>query len=177
MAKQIIVDENDNVIGTKERDQIGPEDIYRITALWLTNSKGEVLIARRALSKLHDPGMWAVAVAGTVDEGETYDQNMVKEAEEELGIKGVKLKPLYKDFVVSIRGDNQHKYFKKVYWLDKDYSLKDLKFDPREVMAIKWIFFDDLIKDVKVHPENYVPSFGKSLQKYMLISKNGKIPC
>jgi isopentenyldiphosphate isomerase len=66
MARAIIVDENEKVIGAKERDQILPTDIQQITGLWLTNSKGEVLLAQRQITKKNDPGKWGPAAAGTV---------------------------------------------------------------------------------------------------------------
>ncbi len=44
----IVVDENDNVIGSKSRDEIDySKDIYRVSCLWVTNPKGEVLLAQR----------------------------------------------------------------------------------------------------------------------------------
>ena len=55
-AKIIIVDENDNIIGYKERGTIEQSDIDRVSALWITNSKGEFLLARRAYTKKNNPG-------------------------------------------------------------------------------------------------------------------------
>ena len=77
-----IVNEEDEIIGHKDRTSLDHEtDIYRVAALWLTNSTGEVLIAQRALSKESSPGKWGPAAAGTVEEGETYESNIVKEVE------------------------------------------------------------------------------------------------
>ncbi|HWZ66027.1 MAG TPA: hypothetical protein VNX65_04555 [Patescibacteria group bacterium] len=39
----IIVNENDQVIGHKERGTLVKEDIYRVAALWVTNSQGKIL--------------------------------------------------------------------------------------------------------------------------------------
>jgi isopentenyldiphosphate isomerase len=75
--KIIIVNEKDKEIGLKERGTLKTEDIYRVTALWITNSKDEILLAKRALTKSNDPGKWGPAVAGTVDEGETYEENSI----------------------------------------------------------------------------------------------------
>lgn len=46
-------------------------------------------MARRAYTKKHDPWKWVPAVAGTIEEGETYEADMIKEAEEELGLKNI----------------------------------------------------------------------------------------
>lgn len=72
-----IVDDQDQFIGLKERNEVDyKSDIYRVSALWLTNSKGQTLLAKRAAVKDKDPGKWGPAVAGTIDEGETYDENI-----------------------------------------------------------------------------------------------------
>lgn len=55
--KIIIVDKNDNVIGSKYREDLIPrKDIYRVSALWITNSKDEVLCTQRSFNKEHNPG-------------------------------------------------------------------------------------------------------------------------
>jgi isopentenyldiphosphate isomerase len=49
----ILVDENDAIIGAKKRSLVSMAigDIYRITALWVTNSEGAILLAQRSFSK------------------------------------------------------------------------------------------------------------------------------
>lgn len=52
-----IVNDRDVVIGVKERKDINPKiDIFRASTLWITNSKGQTLLARRVLNKDKDPG-------------------------------------------------------------------------------------------------------------------------
>ena len=47
-SKIQIVDENDQVISHKVRSEVDYQnDIYRVAALWVTNSQGQVLIAQR----------------------------------------------------------------------------------------------------------------------------------
>ena len=46
-----IVNEQDEIIGYKDRKDRNIIDITRITGLWLWNEKGEVLLAQRAFSK------------------------------------------------------------------------------------------------------------------------------
>ena len=60
-----IVDETDNIIGYKLRNEIDfKKDYYRIGCLWLKNPKGEVLLAQRLLTKDKEPGKWGPSVAG-----------------------------------------------------------------------------------------------------------------
>ena len=75
-----IVNEQDEIIEYKDRNDRSPEEITRITSLWLGNEKGEVLLAQRAFNKKTSPGLWGPAAAGSVEKGETYDSNIIKEA-------------------------------------------------------------------------------------------------
>jgi len=49
-------------------------------------------LAQRSFNKTHNPGQWGPAVAGTNDEGETYESNIIKEAEEEIVLRDIKFK-------------------------------------------------------------------------------------
>ena len=85
-----IVNEQDEVIEYKKREEATHEDIRRIIALYVFNEKGKTLIAKRHSTKIIDPNKWGPAVAGTVDEGYDYDSTVLKEAEEEIGLKDIK---------------------------------------------------------------------------------------
>ena len=52
----IIVDEEDNIIGAKERGTLNTKDIYRVSSLRIINSLGEILLAQRSFDKKNDPG-------------------------------------------------------------------------------------------------------------------------
>lgn len=146
-----IVNENDEVIGAKERSEITSADIYRVAALWITNSKGEILLARRALSKRHDPGKWGPAVAGTVDEGETYLQNIVKEAEEEIGLKNISPTVAHK-----YRVTGKHQYFGQWFTLVLDTSIDRLALDPKEVAEVRWYTKAELLAELQRNPEIFL---------------------
>jgi isopentenyl-diphosphate delta-isomerase len=137
-----IVNEQDEVIGYKSLEDISPTDIYRVSALWITNNKGEILLAQRALSKKNDPGKWGPAVAGTVEEGETYDSNIAKEAFEELGLRDIE--PVVGP---KVRMSGAHQYWLQWYSLVVDKPIEYFKPEPKEVMAIRWVAPADLKKD------------------------------
>ena len=151
MAKIIIVNENDEMIGLKERAELLPEDIYRVATLWITNSKGNILLAQRSKQKKHDPGKWGPAVAGTVEENETYESNIVKEAEEEIGLSGI-------DFQVGpkIRKSGDHNFFSQRFMVCVDREISEFKIQKDEVGQIKWFRREDLLKDIEENPDNYL---------------------
>jgi len=81
-----IVNGYDEVIAYKEREETTSEDIRHIVELNVFDDEFNVLIAKRHSSKTIDPNLWGPSVAGTVDEGYDYNQTVVKEAEEEIGL-------------------------------------------------------------------------------------------
>lgn len=156
-----IVDKKDKIIRYKERKDVTHDDIYRVSALWITNSKGEVLIAQRALSKKSDPGKWGPSVAGTLEKGETYNSNIIKEAFEEIGLKDINPK---KSLKIAAKGEHNH--FSQWYTLCVDKNIEEFKVDPIEVMAIKWISKETLIKDMKTKTSQYIRSMPRIVKDF-----------
>jgi len=147
-----IVDEEDEIICYKERDSEEQMDLYRVSALWLTNSKGEVLLSRRAFDKLHSPGVWGPAVAGTNEEGETYESNIVKETKEEIGLD-LEFKKSVK--VLRNSKDRPHNFFCQWFTAKIDIDAKDIIFDKVEVAEVRWFSKEELIQKVKENPEGF----------------------
>lgn len=152
MSRIPIVDENDVEIGFKDRSEIEPDDIYRVSALWLTNSKGEILLAQRSLTKKNGPGKWGPAVAGTVDEGETYEINILKEAEEEIGLvlTSQEIRPGPK---VKVQGNHLH--FCQWYYAKSDKKIDEFVLQEDEVMSARWVSLEELKRLTTEDPEMF----------------------
>lgn len=153
----IIVDENDEVIGHKTRSELDTTDldkIYRVTALWLTNSKGEILLAQRALDKVHGPGLWGPAASGTLEEGDTYDSNAAEEAEEELGLKDMQLTKGPKRY--SQGKGRGYRYFTQWYTAVLDKPAADFNIQKEEVEQVRWFTREEIARELRDHPENYL---------------------
>ncbi|OGI67478.1 hypothetical protein A3A05_00945 [Candidatus Nomurabacteria bacterium RIFCSPLOWO2_01_FULL_41_12] len=155
-----IVNEQDEIIGYKDRKDRNKVDIARITGLWLWNEKGEALLAQRSFNKKMHPGMWGPAVAGTVEEGETYESNIIKEAEEEIGLKD--LKPILGQ---KLRRSTLHEYFAQWFIATIDSSYPLVKQDS-EVEAIKWFSKDELFKAMDDKPEDFLHSLKETAVYY-----------
>lgn len=160
--KEIIVDENDNVIGYKEREKIKQEDIYRVSALWINNSKGEFLLAKRAFIKNNDPGKWGPAVAGTVEDGENYKENIIKEAEEELGLKNIKFEKSSK-----LRVTGKHNYFTQWYILTIDKPVEEFDIQADEVAEIKWFSKEEFDKFIKEDSTAFLEKMKEYVRKFV----------
>ncbi|MDO8490348.1 MAG: NUDIX domain-containing protein [bacterium] len=161
-----IVDDNDEIIEHKDRSEIVLSDIYRVSALWLTNSKGEILIAQRKLTKAHDPGKWGPAAAGTLEEGDTYESNAKKEAEEEIGLTGVEFQLGPK--VARRIPESKWNYFGQWYTAVADKDIHEFVLQDDEVEAVRWISPEDLVKEWEQAPEKFVPSLGTAIDAFIL---------
>lgn len=161
MEKITIVNEEDEIIGYKERGTLTNENIHRVSALWIENNKAQVLLAKRALTKKKDPGMWGPAVAGTVAEGETYESNIIKEANEELGLQNIQLNKGIKR-----RTKQPHNHFTQWYFLKLDKPLEYFEIDKEEVAEIKWFDKEELDKLIKENSPELIPS----LKQFILSS-------
>lgn len=149
-----IVNAQDEVIGVKERTEVDySNDIYRVSALWLTNSKGQTLLARRALVKDKDPGKWGPAVAGTIDEGETYDDNIYKEAIEEIGLEGLNFTKTVKMHITHPRN-----YFCQWFTASTDRDASSFTMQADEVDALEWVDIEQLKQELSSTPDKYVPA-------------------
>jgi len=157
--KLVIVDKSDNVIGAKYPDKMMPDDIYRVARLVILNLNGQLLLAQRAFAKEKDPGVWGLAVEGTVEEGEDYKSNIRKEAEEEIGITLGSVEPGPK---LRMTGKYNHYCQFFVYRTELDTSKLQLQVD--ELAAVKW--YDPLTLKQEVHdsPENFGYNFGLILE-------------
>lgn len=160
MALCTLVDENDHVIRYKARTELESGDIYRVASLWVANAEQEVLLARRVFSKLLDPGKWESAVAGTVENKETYDENIAKEAREELGITDTRFTRGPKLFVPS-NGHGQS-YFCQTFIARLDWPVERFTPQTEEVAAIRWVSLSDLEREIASSPENFVTNFAAS---------------
>ena len=146
-----IVDENDNIIEYRERDNRDTSAIYRVSSLWITDTDGKILLARRAFNKSHDPGKWGPAVAGTVEEDETYEENIIKEAEEELGLKNIK-----PTFGIKKLRKTKWTYFVQEFLLILPVGFDEFKIAEDEVAEVKWFSKGELNKQLKENPDNFL---------------------
>jgi len=146
-----LVDRDDKVVGSRAMEQLLPDDIYRVSALWLTNHKGDILLARRQFGKRNDPGRWGPAVSGTVESGETYEDNIYKEAREEIGLSG-------EIFVVGpkvFNGIGRHKFFVQWFACTLEWPAEKFKLQAEEVVAVEWIAKEKLKKQLAKDPVKF----------------------
>ena len=87
MEYVVLVDENDNEIGQMEKQAAHVEpQLHRAFSIFIFNSKGELLLQQRALSKYHSPGLWTNTCCSYPRAGETLEEATSRRLMEEMGM-------------------------------------------------------------------------------------------
>lgn len=92
-------------------------------------------------------------MTGTVDEGETYETNIYKEAGEGIGLSGFDFKTSLLQYTESPR-----KCFIQWYLVEVNKPLEYFVPQESEVEKLVWIKKEKLIDDIKNSPAKYVPA-------------------
>ena len=154
-----IVDENDNVIKGEERKLVHSSEMWhRAVNILIFNSRGELLIQKRSADKDKYPNAYDFSASGHVDFGEDYETAALREMEEELGIKDVKIEPLlhcrsklFNDYEISM-------LYRCIY---------DGKIKPNEEVAeTRFSALDELKRSITETPEIYAPWTIETLRWY-----------
>jgi isopentenyl-diphosphate delta-isomerase len=149
-----IVNEKDEIIGYKDRADIDyTNDIFRSASLWVTNSNGEVLLARRSLGKRNDPGKWSEAVGGTVEGNDLYKDTVIREAKEELGIENFEMTIGPKQML-----DGSCRCFAQWYVAKIDLPVEAFTIQNEEVDEVVWVPLEQLKLDLNANPDKYIES-------------------
>ena len=132
---------------------------YRLSIhIWITNSKGELLIQRRSANKKIFPNMWN-ETGGAASTGETSEMTCAREFEEELGVKPNMNK-------AELIGSIKRKYdYVDVWHIEQDIDLHDIKMQKDEVSEVKYVTIDELKKIIE--NKEFVPTICPSLNMFL----------
>lgn len=157
MEQVILVDETDNQIGVMEKMEAHEKALlHRAFSVFLFNTKGEMLLQRRALSKYHSGGLWTNACCSHPRPGETTLDAAKRRTEEELGIKP-DIKHAF-SFTYKASFDNgltEHEYDHVFVGLWDD----DVRLNPDEVAEVCYLSIDAIQTQLVQMPENYTEWF------------------
>lgn len=126
---------------TMERAAKTPEGLYHLVVhVCVFNSRGEMLLQRRQLTKFGWPGLWDVTASGSAIAGETSGDAAAREMREELG--------LVLDFNSRRPALTIHfpEGFGDVYLIEQDIELDDLTLQTEEVMGVKWASEEEVVE-------------------------------
>ena len=130
---------------TYHKGDIIPNGYYpMVVMVVIRNSKGEFLMQKRVKEK---GGDWGVT-GGHPKSGETPIEGIITEVKEELGLDFFS-----EDFILYDSGcDGKDCY--KMYFVNKDIDIKDIKIQKEELSEVKWFKMDELKHMVETHELN-----------------------
>lgn len=148
--KVYLVDKDDKIIGEKWRDELTDNDRWRVVSIWVTDTKGKILLQQRSFQKDLDPGDWSAAAEGTVDAGDSYDETALRELAEEVGIEAVTLTPTGKiEHKMQSLGSRVRQGYKAVI---PPKPISEFTIQKEEVEQIRW-FTPSEFKEFCENPE------------------------
>ena len=157
MEEIILVDEQDNAIGTMEKMEAHRRGVlHRAFSVVLFNSSGELLLQRRADNKYHSGGLWTNTCCSHPLPEESIHDAAQRRLKYEMGIS---LKPEFA--------------FKFIYKTPLNKSLIEHELDyvfigtfdgnpvinKEEVSEWKFMSLSELKKDIQLYPEMYTVWF------------------
>jgi isopentenyl-diphosphate Delta-isomerase len=158
----VVVDKDNNFIKLEEKMKVHELGLlHRAFSLIIFNSKNEMLIHKRALSKYHCPGMWSNACCShpSLDNDIFFD--IKKRLDEEMGMKVNNIKELFtftykKEFNNGLIENEIDRIF--IAFSDEKPNP-----NPEEVDDYKYIKLDELYEDIEKNPDNYTYWFKEIL--------------
>jgi mutator protein MutT len=170
-----IVDENNNLTGRKEeRSKVHSEGLWhREVAVWIINENGDVLLQKRALTKKQAANKWSIC-AGHIDAGETVESSILRELEEELGVKVTidELEFLFLEKKKIDFGDSKNNNFQYIYFMKTNMKLNEYKIQVEELSEIKYVTFNEFKQiiinkdpDVTFSTRSYMPKIVAEISK------------
>lgn len=166
----ILVDEHDNEIGIEEKLKAHQDGkLHRAFSIFTFNSKGELLLQKRATHKYHTGGLWTNTCCSHPRQGEDIIAAAHRRLEEEMGFDC----PLEKafSFIYKVRFEKDNLFEHEFDHVFIGYSDDVPQPNPEEVEAYAWVNLEQLAKDIQQHPENYTYWFLVALKKLELYLK------
>ena len=146
-----IFDENSVKIGEIPRKDLADHHRWRIICVWIENEKGETLLQQRSFQKKHGAGLWTVAVEGTVENGDSFEETARREIEEEIGLKEFTMTTAKRiSFKANTGWREAQGYIVKCDWPIN-------KFTPQveEVEQLQWVDKKTVIREMKDNDPKY----------------------
>ncbi|MCC6182398.1 MAG: isopentenyl-diphosphate Delta-isomerase [Bacteroidia bacterium] len=159
----ILVDEQDNEIGVMEKMQAHKEGVlHRAFSIFIFNSKNELLLQQRALSKYHSAGLWTNTCCSHPRPNETIKDAAARRLFEEMGLTSdltIKTHFIYKSTFEN--GLTEHEFD----YVLIGYTQAVPVINPEEVHNYKWKDIASIKKDLVENPQHYTAWFKIAIEQ------------
>lgn len=165
----VLVNEQDEVVGLKEKfaTHKNPVALHRaISVVIFDPSRQKMMLQKRASNKPTWPLFWSNTCCTHPYKYESYISCAKRRLKEEMGFETPlteKFRFIYQANYDQIWGEHEYDVV-----FEGEYEGK-VKADPAEAADWKWMLVTDLLKDVKINPNNYTPWFKIILGKMYAI--------
>lgn len=154
----ILVDENDHELGLADKLMAHEQGLlHRAVSVFLFNEKGEILLQRRARSKYHSPDLLSNSCCTHPLEGECTADAAIRRMKEELGIAEVSLQSAGDAIYRLALSDGMIEHELDHSYIGHYHGAFIL--DSHEVSEVVWRDFNEVHKDLFLHPESYTAWF------------------
>lgn len=152
-----VINENGKRISMATWKEVHTQSLRHLTAgilIFKDNSHKEVLIQQRAFHNGQDPGLWNHSAGGHVLAGQTPQQTVYDELQEELFYKTT-LPQFPINYIETIQIVNDIPGNNELFHLYEGIYSGPFYPDPCEVFAIKWIVWSELMDEIITKPHKY----------------------
>ena len=159
-----VVNECDEVIGQQPRSEVHRMGLrHRAIHLLVYNSIGELFLQKRSIKKDCFPDTWDSSASGHLDSGEDYDNCILREPREELGLK---LKqPPERLFKIDACVETGQEFV----WVYKLFHEGPFQLDPEEISDGGWFSIREIDDWIAASPKDFAPAF---VLIWQLLKKN-----
>jgi len=156
MSEEIfdVVNERDEVIDAKPRSKVHRLGLlHRAVHVLVFNSRGEIFLQKRSMTKDREAGKWDSSTSGHVDSGEDYDACVVRELHEELGLKLTA--PLQKLFKIGACKETDAEFV----WVYRCESEGPFRLHPDEIECGGWFTPKKVTHLIAEKPQDFAGAF------------------
>ena len=115
-----IVDDNDNIVGQATRQEAHTKGLmHRTVFFFILNKQGRVFVNKRAESKEFYDGYHSILFGGHVSKGQTYEDAVKREVQEEADLKIKNIKRVGYIKVIPRDGSKIHYLLRYTAFVDK----------------------------------------------------------
>lgn len=160
----ILVNENDEQMALMEKLEAHQKGLlHRAFSVFIFNSKNELLLQQRALSKYHSAGLWTNTCCSHPRNGEETLAAAKRRLKEEMGID---CKIEFKStFIYKADFDNGLIEHELDHIFTGTFSGEPIT-NPDEVEAYQWLSIDEIKKQMIAKPNNYTAWFKIAIEKF-----------
>ena len=161
----ILVDENDTPVGTMEKLEVHQKALlHRAFSIFIFNSKGEMLLHRRAKKKYHSADLWSNACCSHPRPGEDTLAAAERRLFEEMGISTT-LKKVF-DFIYHAPFDNGLTEYEFDHVFTGIFN-GDITPDIDEISDYCYQSTEEIKNAIITHPQKYTEWFKIAFPKLM----------